>query len=483
MNYTLNPSLEYMTLLNVAVTLWDPRYIRDWVKKFCTALDSGELREQWLNITDIILAKAQQLPLPELLKEKTLVFVRAVDCQIVNWIDYHRVELHLNIGLPDEFCWTSQGLVDKKKTAEVLVKDEDIDITVRYQLACIYCLEGDIWELWDKIPEDRKQDFYRKDDPTSVSQLELVVLWTYDIKGEIAKMESMIERKLNRRCSPYLYAFLHAAEHGNRAAVEYFLQKLTSAERNEFFIRTATSVAISHHNEEFLKEYFSDILCVLLSQMEEEQQVEVFKKEPLCVLECFLDWPRQIFFMEMASRMWNFLPSYSYSVLLQVIIDKSRDGCKDFNYQELFREMWQQSPKTHKEYIFNHFIFNSLISALFKIRDENNIKLILQDTTCIRKKRFICSCDGELCCVNLIDSEEWGLLKFFIQECLSSKEEVITFKKRFRKWSLDVHFKSESRKMKLDKFFLLLDDIVGEFDKRKSVEEGHCEAKRPCNNF
>lgn len=483
MNYILKPSLEYMALAKVAATLWNLRDVRDFIKKFCIPLDKGDLRDKWSNIEATMLGKVSLLPMPEFLKEKMLIFVRAIGCQILNWIDYHCVMLFLNIDVPNEFCWTSQGEVNKKKAAQVLVKDEGIDITLRYKLACFYCLEGDICELWDKMPEGCRICFYNEEDPTSVNQQDLVVFWTYDMKGEVSKLERMIERRFSARLSPYQYACRCAAYRGNRAAVEYFLQKVASGERKELLIRTVESVVTDHPSGGFLKESYYDILCVLLSQMEEEKQVEVIKKAPLWVLECFLEWPRQIFFIETASRMWNFLSTTNYNHLFRIIIDKLRDGCKDFNYQILIQEMWLQS---HLKYsVYRTSTFNYLLSTLFQIRDENNIKLILKDTNNTEKKRFIHSIKGENACGNLIDSEAWGLLNFFIQECLMSKEEVIKFKKNFSKRSHHIFSSddSKSRKMKLDKFFLLLDDLMCGFGKRKSVEDDHCEAKRLCNDF
>lgn len=52
-------------------------------------------------------------------------------------MEYHDRNSYLGINLPDELRWTPQGTVDKKKTAEALIKDESLDITRRYKLACI----------------------------------------------------------------------------------------------------------------------------------------------------------------------------------------------------------------------------------------------------------------------------------------------------------------------------------------------------------
>lgn len=124
-----------------------------------------------------------------------------------------------------------------------------------------------------RFPKTGKKSFYGE----NVSEQDLTVLWTYDIKGERAKMDGAVERRLNRRCSAYQYAFECAAKQGNRAAIQYFLQKLTSTERKVSLIKTAGSVAydalnsITNYRTKFLYEYYSDILCLLLCLMDEEE--------------------------------------------------------------------------------------------------------------------------------------------------------------------------------------------------------------------
>lgn len=485
MNYILKPSLEHIALVKLATTLWNPHDIRDLMTKFCIPLHNSELRKKWQKIEDIILEKVSQLPLPELLKKKTLDFIRHIGFQILNWVEYHRDKFGFNIGIPDEFYWLPRGAVDKKKMAEVLIRDEDIDITTRYKLACNYCLEKNIPELWDRIPEDRKMFFYNEEDPLYVLQHDLVLLWTYDLKGELTKVRNMFEIISNRRCSPYQYAFECAASVGNGVATEYFLQRMNSVERKESLVATTASVAtgrFEYHHAEYLKEYYSDILCVLLSHMDNSQQEELFKNFTYHVLKCFLDWPRQIFFMETASCMWSFLSGEIYEALMRKIIDKLKQGYKDFNYQKLFGEMWQQSPDVLKKYVLDGYTIDYFILVLFKIRDEINIKLVFKDVTLMAKNKLICSFSGREMCKDLIEGEEWGLLEFLIQECFSSKDEMSKFKIDFKSSSHYVLVRDNfEKRTKYDKFLRLLDDLICKFSKRKCIEDDNCGIKKLCN--
>lgn len=491
MNYILKPSLEHIALVKVVVRLWNQDDIRDLIAKFCFPFCGSELKDEWPKIEDKVQEKVTQLPLPVLLKDKTSSFIKPIGLKILKWMKHH-ADAFSYIDLPHEFQWTPQGMIDEKKTAKMLIKDDSIDITTRYKMSCVYCLEDDILNLWNKIPEDSKKSLYSEEKLDDSNQQELVVLWTYDIMGEVSKLESMIERRLERRCSPYVYAFECAAKQGNRAAIEYFLQKLTPSEREETLIKTAGSVAydtldVYHsHCTKFIYEYYSDILCILLSLMNKEEQIEVFKNYSCQVLLCFLDFPWQVFFEETASIMWSFLSKDNYGVLLCEMLKKVHKGFKDFNYEKLFGENLQQSPETHKDYVLNtNSIFTEgyLLAALFKIRSENNIKLIFRDPIFRSKKKIFYSHNGQRICEGLIEGEKWDLLAFFIQECMSSRDEMVRFKRDFKKVMIraaptDVY---ERLKDKWNTFLRMLDDLIRGFDKRKCVEEDSSEGKRLCS--
>lgn len=490
MNYILKPSLEHITLVKIAITLWNQDDIRALTARFYfRSLILSERRKEWQIVEDRVIEKIPGLLLPGPLEKKVLNFIKPIGLEILKWREYHDQNFYLGIDLPNELCWTSQGTVDQKKTAEVLIKDENLDITIRYRLACIYCLEDDIRELWNKIPENRRKSFYSEEDPRKVRQQELVVLWTYDIKGEVNKLDNMIERRWQSKCSPYQYAFEYAAVGGNKAAAEYFLQKLTSKEREESLVRSAGYVAnrrcnSSRNRTDLPKECYADVLCFLLSQMDKEQEAEVFKGYPRKVLKCFLNWPWQSLFMEAATRMLNFLFEKDCHYFLREMADKAIEGSKDYNYQKLFGEFWQQSPNAYKRYVIDQCASGFLLSKLFKVKDEKNIKLILKDATLIEKKKLIFCDRGKDICQDLVYGDEWGLLKSFILECASSKDEVIKFKEEFKELIIRRHSeeKLEREKGMWNKFFQLLDDLAQENNKKRSMEEGGSSpAKRLCS--
>ncbi|WP_353274478.1 hypothetical protein [Wolbachia endosymbiont (group A) of Ennomos erosarius] len=161
MNYTFTPSLERMTLVKIATMLWNQDDTRALTARFYfRSLILSERQKEWQEIEDKVIEKVPELLLPEPLNKKVLNFIKPIGLEILKWREYHDQNSYLGIDLPNELYWTPQGTVDKKKTAEVLIKDESLDITRRYRLACIYYLEDDILQLWNKIPENRRKSFY-----------------------------------------------------------------------------------------------------------------------------------------------------------------------------------------------------------------------------------------------------------------------------------------------------------------------------------
>ncbi|KAG8191714.1 hypothetical protein JTE90_008779 [Oedothorax gibbosus] len=311
------------------------------------------------------------------------------------------------------------------------------------------------------------------------------VLWNQDdIRALVKKFyfQSSIfsERQREWQVVEDKFAFEYAAVGGNKAATEYFLQKLTSREREESLVRSTGYVAkrrcVSARNRtDHPKEHYADVLCFLLSQKDEEQQTEVFKNYPYKVLKCFLDRPWQNFFMQTANRMWDCLSGEDCNLFLREMANKVKEGHKDYDYQMLFEEFWQQSPDAHKRYVIDECASGFLLSKLFEIKDEKNIKLILKDATLIEKKKLIFCDRGQDICQDLIYGDKWDLLKFFIRECISSRNKMIKFKEEFKERITWCCSKEElaRNKDKLNKFLQLLDDFICGYDKRKCVEEGN----------
>lgn len=466
MKYILEPSLERIAVVKVAIALWSQDDVRTLIRSFSFLMLATEKRKEWDNIEKRVVKNARKLSQPGLLKEKILGCIKPIGLEILKWIEYHCTGYYLYVDLPFRFCWTPQGTIDRKRTAGVLMKDEHLDITIRYKLACIYCLEGDIRRLWNEIPLNSRRSIAYEDFPGEMSQLDIVCLWTYEMKLEDARLNNYAVTGRMRHRNPYQRAFEYAAESGLKAAFEYFFSKFTTRDIDEYLADIAKRIVDRYHsfhsNSVYIpKEDYTGILCFLLSQMDEEQEKEVFKRCRSQALVCFLEWPWQSLFMETVCRMWEFLSIGDYYCLSSEIIGKIRNGYNDFNYQNLFEEFWLKIPCADKKDIMEKPSGECLLSFLFEVNDEKTIKMIFQDLS-LKAKHGLLISSGIYICENLILRDELRLFKLFIIECEPSEEIILKFKDSLKK---HLSFCSSKDKLaknrdKLDKVFALLDDFA-----------------------
>lgn len=505
MNFILNPSLKHIALVQVAAILWNEHDVnKHLVREFSCSLCISESNffpyphylckryDEWKMIEDSVIDKVSELTIPASLKEKLSCYIQPIGIQILRWIDYHFRFCGFDFGLLNNLCWTPNGTLDKKKTAEVLIRDEAIDITVRYRLACAYCLEDAIPELFYRKIDNHKI-FYYTGSILSKFERELLMFWKQYMEKNFSRCT--IIRKSNNIYFSDSYMLQCATEAGNIAATKYFLQKLIKQEcsLDEVLMNAAISAAKKSHKSvldfnDSPQEYYSEFFCFILSQISNEQQVQLFEICPVEALQCLLDWPWQKIFVKTVSLLFNFLPD-SYAVL-KTITHKLDIGYKDYNYQKIFQDVWQLIPHAQKLYIINDncpIVLNSLL----KVKDHEIIKFIFLDINLTERKEFIFSSMGQLFCEYLIYSEEWDLLKFFVPLCISSKDEMLKFQKKFQK---NIQRKKKATDMlskktfgrnrnKLEGFFQLLNDLVHKYDKRKSLDDGNSNPAKKFGNI
>lgn len=406
MNYILVPSLQHITLVQVVAALWNQEDIRCLIK---SSVSTPSLSRP--KIEDKVEDKLQQLLIPQPLKEKGIHFIKPIGLQIFNWLQYHCSDLYLLVQLPAEFSWTPQGAINRKTTAEMIIKDENIDLCTRYKLACIYCLEDYIHKLWNIMPEYHRKYFLNQGFLNMTSQKNEVYFWSLKMKQEMLYVS-------------YKTLFETSALDGNKVAAEFFLKKLTPREREQSLFNVANRVTNS------------DIFIYLLSQLKEEQQIEVFKNNSSIVVQSFTHWPFQSFFIAIIeSGMWKFLSKDVYPQVLQFLIQKICDGDQDWDYKKLFMEFWPESPFALNKFDTDEFNNKGLESLLYHIhqKDKEIVKFTLENVTLTVKKKLIYCNWMKFVFQTLILDEKWIILELFLRECLPSEDEMAKFKEEFEK--------------------------------------------------
>ncbi|GFV71620.1 uncharacterized protein TNCV_3534111 [Trichonephila clavipes] len=185
--------------------------------------------------------------------------------------------MYSNEYLPSNFIsnlrWILLGTIDAKKTAEAAIKDDNLPVTKRYEIACIYCLKEEILMLWNELSETNKDEYLIPRRPY------LSIYWTYSMRLELNRLGRRIREEFNTQV-PSCYVGLYSASvTNNQPALEYFTRKL-SVEKKEQYWKVYFRYIRS--NEE-LNPYFCDTSYFLLSQMNENQRTSIFE-EYVCLL-------------------------------------------------------------------------------------------------------------------------------------------------------------------------------------------------------
>ncbi|GFQ73597.1 uncharacterized protein TNCT_177201 [Trichonephila clavata] len=277
----------------------------------------------------LVSIKISTLKLPRVMHRRILGVTRAVSLEVDRWLQYHTVLWTVDpcLDLQSDLVWMSIGKIDRAKTANSLIGNENLDIKIRYILACLYCYEDKVFSLWGRmalIEQAFILEFSQKRNALKC--------WAQSVKGE-----SVIDWN-------ELYIYRRFYPLGLPVINEKTYEELKPFRLTNCIVRGLLEF------EDFYR---------LLSQKEFHSCSESLRKVPQYALRYLLDWPFQEEFMKEASRAWTFLSTEGFHSLLKVIVyQKIMIGRDDFDYINLLKEFWQQSPPHYKRYVQNYPIYS-----------------------------------------------------------------------------------------------------------------------------
>lgn len=487
-NFFFVPSLKHMALTKTVFMLWCQKNISVLLAKefhcgnrcyFYTGFYGNEdtISDTTLSV---VMDEAKKFHVPEHLKQDILHHVKPVGLFISAWIDKHQKKYFPDIYLPSEFCLTPHGTINEKETARVLVEDSSLNIITRYKLACTYCLESNILELWGEIPVNLRNFCERED--RYVYKQPLVAIWTYEMGGPVtyAELSEMFNKILLQSCSLYFFAFKFSARQCNKAATEFYLQKLIRRERDDLIV----DVAVYYPDNSF-PEHFTDIFCMLFSQMDSNEQLKVLEF-PQDLLHLFIAWPWQDVFLEMVYKVWDYLPDSEFSLLLQDVagsIEAEHDtaiqfgGKKNCTYSRYFSQLWHMSSDHYKTYVLNMNTWT--FAHLFSANDIENIQLLFDYATIIQRKKIVFSDQGSGICENLVYNEKWDLLEFFLTDCIANMDQAFALYESVLRFLEDKYCNNFAEYHKVIVYFRnFLDKFMFKEAKRTMIQNDDVAIKR-----
>ncbi|GBL85555.1 hypothetical protein AVEN_34705-1 [Araneus ventricosus] len=177
MALTFLPSLQHLAAVRVALTVYNDDIIRFldelYLREKYDVLDPHHFNlkeERWIRKCIKKTRKKLCKCLPKSLRNPVVHIIQPIVAEIHFWARDHfpiikRIEKR---HYKNSLCWKSEGTIDRTKTAKQLVRNESIDKTVRFVMACIYFLENDVVHLWQSMTADERQNIFLIDSNTAV---------------------------------------------------------------------------------------------------------------------------------------------------------------------------------------------------------------------------------------------------------------------------------------------------------------------------
>ncbi|KAL7634667.1 UNVERIFIED_CONTAM: hypothetical protein RMT77_015044 [Armadillidium vulgare] len=336
--------------------------------------------EPWFeNMEKKVLDKLEKLPVG-LRGKIPIPVVNFYLTQSIEWAKFHKEEFDLPFDYSCSFLrssfFTSKGILNKEKAAREILKDTELSPSLKFCIACYYCLSDVIPVLWEQLPEDKrpkiKNEIYCNRFCIG-GRNEMANLWSYFLLGEL----EIIMKKTDDSFSLYKLKKTFddvSCRKGNDVAFKICFEELNESEKEEavIFAREELKNFLSDfetfdRSESITSPYvfsiqlflsfqkYLEIAIFFLLYLDERQLMVFF--DPLTlhyVLFHLLSWPYEHMFMNVVSQFWEVLPKSGFCLLLHRIVSliKNKSSSKLCDYHNILRDFWVQSSPSVKRFFF-----------------------------------------------------------------------------------------------------------------------------------
>ena len=186
-------NLQRLCMMKIATSLWEQENTKQKIRIFFTNFfpndDDYLFFKNWdHHLTDDLLIFLKNLPLPSNLIFSLKNLINITGLQICNWTKFVSKILELEINYAEEVFWTNYGTIDRIRIFKNWVDNKKLETCQLFNVACIFCMEKYIPILWNKIPNDVKNNnFYSEK------------IYKNSIYNIIAYWKNFLEEEMNRR--------------------------------------------------------------------------------------------------------------------------------------------------------------------------------------------------------------------------------------------------------------------------------------------
>lgn len=198
------------------------------------------------------------------------------------------------LSIKPEFCWNVDGLVDIAKTASLVTRDRSLNVTFRYRVACAFCLQDSMDNLWQEMSHDERAyqmstlDF-RGDTCSSM----LANFWTCLKRCKMNRLAERVSRNTRFNTVDY-FGFHLAVEVDNELAKAYFWPRLSISQQESYFellaykderiSATTRTFLLTKLNRDKQMQLFKTHGCIILNSLVDCGRIDILSKAvPLCL--------------------------------------------------------------------------------------------------------------------------------------------------------------------------------------------------------
>ncbi|GFU03158.1 uncharacterized protein NPIL_478941 [Nephila pilipes] len=326
-------SLEYMTLVKISVSIMKNPKLRDYAGN-CSRFRDRDYRHCCICYSDrrkrFFRQIMSSLPIPEVLQEKILHVIQPMYCEFQRWRHKYIAIFRVDFGQLNNICWNFLGAIDYMETAKILVRSEDFTFPQLFPVACTHWLADDLKRMWRAASKSDK----------------VTLKWN---------VETQYNYGVHFELEIGMKQWIHWLEDGaDQGSLFSYVGSLIYLSRFipppiEIFQNLLPAVAKSLRRKILSVHFDSSVGRDFFSKMDADLRMEFFKEDPYSALAMFLRWPLQTEFLELASHLYPFLNGNTFTELLHNIIsDECAPYVSNFDYKNLLKSFWSQSPDALK---------------------------------------------------------------------------------------------------------------------------------------
>ncbi|XP_065218651.1 uncharacterized protein LOC135844396 isoform X5 [Planococcus citri] len=422
------PRLETMASVSVAIALWDHVSVK--IPPLIRSNPYDRLKAKILKWIDV-------LPMPKLLSESIERYSHALLYNVSCWLSYvseevfaWRVERSVRYQLVNYIIWHSSGTINSAETARNILKSDILTITMKFLLACKYCLREEIEKMWPTVKDD--DDLVDEIWPTvnddddlvrqfRYSEYALVYYWRYYCAGNLDKIQTPENTSVDE-------FMIKQWSVNNCLAIEYFFDRLDAEKQ-------ITLTIWSIDNRE------SSLQKLLLAKLDESQRQRVIIDKGVKIIKNYILYGNAIGNVgDLTIATWYELRDLiTEKQFVKLISTLLRNYGEDF----VLTEIWNSARDDFKRH------------TILKYGDDGFIRKILEWCVLYRPKRsctflsvvlmdhFSADIRREIMknasfskwCERLICRDAAEALDHLINSCFPTAEESIKFKLTLTKTS------------------------------------------------